>query len=101
MAEPLFPVQSTFGRSSRDCGPFGGTGNRVPEITIREETPADRARVDRIQEAAFGRSNESELVRSRSSSSAPALFAGAGVGSATTRRSRTSSRSPARRGAAG
>lgn len=45
----------------------------MPEPTIREETPADHLQVDRIQEAAFGRSAEAELVRTLRASARPGL----------------------------
>lgn len=45
----------------------------MPDFAIREEEPSDHARVDEIQEAAFGRPLEAEWVRALRGSDAPRL----------------------------
>lgn len=45
----------------------------MPEPAIREESPADQLRVDEIQEAAFGRTAEADLVRTLRTSARPGL----------------------------
>jgi putative acetyltransferase len=45
----------------------------VPEFRIRKESPADHAGVDRIQQSAFGRTEEARLVRALRSSAKPRL----------------------------
>jgi len=51
----------------------GADRYQVPDFAIREETPADYARVDQIQEAAFGGPAEARLVRSLRTSAKPRL----------------------------
>lgn len=52
----------------------------MADLAIREETPADQARVDRIQEAAFGQPQEAALVRALRVSAHPQLSLVAEVG---------------------
>lgn len=53
----------------------------MDDLTIRQETTSDQARVDEIQRAAFGRAAEADLVRALRSSAQPQLSLVAELGS--------------------